>query len=125
MERGFPRIQRAPSADFISDSMVVPARLHSPSELEAFLAEMDPDIRAADRDLREIDLLEKKEVTGAGKLPVYEELQPRLDALVKAHEEDMQMATELESRIARLMERYATNVSTAHSSLRATRTELP
>ena len=75
------------------------------------MAEMDPDIRAADRELREIDLLEKKKVTGAGKLPVYEELQPRLDALVKAHEEDMQMATELEARIARLMERYATNVS--------------
>ena len=39
------------------------------SELEAFLAEMEPDIRAADRDMREIEALEKKGVTGAGKLP--------------------------------------------------------
>ncbi|THH06558.1 hypothetical protein EW146_g9577 [Bondarzewia mesenterica] len=41
----------------------------SPSELDAFLAELEPDIRAADRDMREIDALEKKGVTGAGKLP--------------------------------------------------------
>ena len=41
----------------------------SPSELEAFLTEMEPDIRAADRDLREIEILEKKGVTNAGKLP--------------------------------------------------------
>lgn len=40
----------------------------SPSELEAFLAELEPDIRAADRDMREIELLEKKGVTAAGKL---------------------------------------------------------
>ena len=82
----------------------------SPSEIEAFLAEMEPDIRAADRDLREIELLEKKEVTAAGKLPEYEVLQPRLDALMKAHEEDLRKAAELEQRIARLMDRYATNV---------------
>jgi len=41
----------------------------SPSELEAFLAEMEPDIRAAERDIREIEALEKKGVTSAGKLP--------------------------------------------------------
>jgi hypothetical protein len=41
----------------------------SPSELEAFLTEMEPDIRAADRDIREIEMLEKKGVTSAGKLP--------------------------------------------------------
>ena len=40
----------------------------SPAELEAFLAEMEPDIRAADRDMREIEMLERKGVTGAGKL---------------------------------------------------------
>lgn len=40
----------------------------SPEELEAFLAEMEPDIRAADRDMREIEASEKKGVTGAGKL---------------------------------------------------------
>lgn len=41
----------------------------SPEELEAFLAEMEPDIRAAERDMHEIEALEKKGVTGAGKLP--------------------------------------------------------
>jgi hypothetical protein len=41
----------------------------SPNELEAFLVEMEPDIRAADRDMREIEMLEKKGVTSAGKLP--------------------------------------------------------
>jgi hypothetical protein len=74
------------------------------------LAEMEPDIRAADRDLREIELLERKDVTAAGKLSDYEALQPRLDALMKAHEEDLHKAGELEKRIASLMNRYATNV---------------
>lgn len=89
----------------------------SNSELEAFLAEMEPDIRAADRDLREIEILEKKEVTSAGKLPEYQTLQPRLDALMKAHEEDLHKAAELEQRIARLMDRYATNVRVNISSI--------
>lgn len=75
------------------------------------LAEMEPDIRAADRDLREIELLEKKDILAAGKLSDYETLQPRLDALMKAHEEDLHKAADLEKRIAGLMNRYATNVS--------------
>lgn len=37
-------------------------------ELDAFLSEMEPEIRAADRDLREIDILEKRGILGAGKL---------------------------------------------------------
>lgn len=80
------------------------------AEIEAFLAEMEPDIRAADRDLREIELLEKKDILAAGKLSDYEMLQPRLDALMKAHEEDLHKAADLEKRIAGLMNRYATNV---------------
>lgn len=40
----------------------------SPEELDAFLAEMEPEIRGADRDLREIEILEKRGVLGAGKL---------------------------------------------------------
>ena len=39
-----------------------------PEELEAFLTEMEPDIRAADRDMREIEVLDRKGVLGAGKL---------------------------------------------------------
>jgi len=40
----------------------------SESELEAFLSEMEPDIRAADRDMREIEALENKGVTSPGRL---------------------------------------------------------
>lgn len=40
----------------------------SAAELEALLAEMAPDIRAADRDMTEIEVLERKGVTGAGTL---------------------------------------------------------
>ncbi|KAH9849929.1 hypothetical protein C2E23DRAFT_736334 [Lenzites betulinus] len=84
----------------------------SPSELEAFLGEMESDIRTAERDLREISALEAKGVTGAGKLNDYEALQPRLEALFKAHDEDLNTAAALEKRIALLMDRYATNVDT-------------
>ena len=83
----------------------------SPSELEVFLTEMEPDIRAAERDLREIAALEDKGVTAAGRLPEHKDLQPRLDALLKAHEEDAEMASRLERQIAGLMDRYTTRVS--------------
>lgn len=82
----------------------------SPEELEALLVEMEPEIRAADRDMREIEMLEQKGVTAAGKLADYEALQPRLDALLKAHQEDIKLATLLEKRIAALVDRHATHV---------------
>jgi len=40
----------------------------SAEEMDAFLTEMEPEIRAADRDMLEIEALEKKGVTGAGRL---------------------------------------------------------
>lgn len=40
----------------------------SPEEFDALLQEMEPDIRSADRDIREIEMLESKGVAGAGKL---------------------------------------------------------
>lgn len=40
----------------------------SPAELAALATELEPDIRAADNDMREIDALQQKGVTGAGKL---------------------------------------------------------
>lgn len=82
----------------------------SPEELEAFLAEMEPDIRAADRDMREIEASEKKGVTGAGKLADYEALKPRLDALLDAYQKDFVLATSLEKRITSIMEQHATHV---------------
>lgn len=40
----------------------------SPAELAALAAELELDIRAADNDMREIDDLQQKGITGAGTL---------------------------------------------------------
>jgi hypothetical protein len=40
----------------------------SPEKVEAPLVEMKPEIRGADRDMREIEILEEKGVTAARKL---------------------------------------------------------
>jgi hypothetical protein len=40
----------------------------SPTELAALAAELEPDIRAADNDMREIDDLQQKGISGAGTL---------------------------------------------------------
>jgi len=82
----------------------------STTELETLLSEMEPDIRAADRDLREIDALEKQGVTSAGKLVDYEPLDDRLKALVQAHEEDLATAASLERRIGSLLQRYSNKI---------------
>jgi hypothetical protein len=39
-----------------------------PADLAALVAELEPDIRAADNDIREIDDLQRKGITGAGML---------------------------------------------------------
>ncbi|PPQ91890.1 hypothetical protein CVT25_000765 [Psilocybe cyanescens] len=95
----------------------------TPEEINALLAEMEPDIRSADRDMLEIDALEKKGVTGAGNLPVYrpnkfveyfdwtleyEKLEPRLQVLLEAYEEDAKLASSLEIKISSLVDRHAT-----------------
>lgn len=73
---------------------------------------MAPDIRSADRDLRDIDTLEQKGVTGAGKLEDYESLQPRLDKVIKRHSENTARFRALEQRVTTLLEQYATQVDT-------------
>ncbi|KAG9096184.1 hypothetical protein FS749_008975 [Ceratobasidium sp. UAMH 11750] len=82
----------------------------SVADLEALLLESEADIRAADRDLREIAELESKGVLDAGKLPNHEPLQPRVDALIQAHLEDMTRFDLLEERIAKLIARYSSHV---------------
>ncbi|KLO19679.1 hypothetical protein SCHPADRAFT_843164, partial [Schizopora paradoxa] len=82
----------------------------SEEELNALLAEMEPELKAADRDLRDIDVLEKRGVLGAGKLADYKELIPRLEALRSAQKEDLRQATDLEKRIADVLRRYTTRV---------------
>ncbi|TFK29636.1 hypothetical protein FA15DRAFT_684529 [Coprinopsis marcescibilis] len=79
-------------------------------EIDAFLTEMEPDIRAADRDMSEIEALVKKGVTGAGRLPDHENLKPRLDALIARNRSDLELAASLERRIATIMQRHATSV---------------
>ena len=101
----------------------------STEELDALLAEMEPEIREADRDLREIDILEKRGVLGAGKLEgrflpcpamtvlnpqppftEYEDLAPRIKTLQKAHSEDLAKVADLERRVADVLRQYATRV---------------
>jgi hypothetical protein len=99
----------------LSGTMPGPAPTYegmSAEELEALLSDMEPDVRAADRDMREIELLEQRGVLSAGKLADYEALQPRLHALLAAQEQDMKLAACLEKRIATLVERHATHVDT-------------
>lgn len=43
----------------------------------------------------------------------YDELKPRLTALVKSHEDDMARADKLEQKMASLMQKHATHVSRA------------
>jgi len=60
-------------AHLLTLSGIIPNALPSyesmtPSEFETFLQEMEPDIRAADRDMREIEALDQKGVATVGKL---------------------------------------------------------
>ncbi|GJJ08398.1 hypothetical protein Clacol_002614 [Clathrus columnatus] len=82
----------------------------SSAEFDSLLSEMETDIRIADRDLREINELENRGVTSAGRLSEHLSLQPRLDALMAAHQEDLKRANALERRIANLLEHHATKV---------------
>ncbi len=104
----------------------------SPTELAALAAGLEPDIRAADNDMREIDDLQQKGIIGAGALsgilpasftlvhtviivslhqPIdYEALQPRLEALSVRHQEDVDRTAALEKRVARIVRQYAIQV---------------
>ena len=54
----------------LSDAVLDPPTYDkmSAEELDAYLTEMEPEIRSADRDMHEVEALEKRGVTGAGKL---------------------------------------------------------
>ncbi|CAE7104661.1 unnamed protein product [Rhizoctonia solani] len=89
---------------------LTPSEMTSVSDLEALLLESEPDIRAADRDLREIADLESRGVLDAGKLPDHEPLRPRVDALIQAHLEDLAKFESLEERIGALISDYSSHV---------------
>jgi hypothetical protein len=83
----------------------------SPDELDAFLLELEPDIKAAERDMQEIEvLINSKDVLGAGKLAEYEGLRDRFETLQKSHDEDIQRAEVLEQQIAALIENHSTRI---------------
>ncbi|KAI9450114.1 hypothetical protein BJY52DRAFT_1126172 [Lactarius psammicola] len=82
----------------------------SPAELAAVAAELEPDIRAADNDMREIAALQQRGVTGAGSLPDNEALRPRLEVLLSRHAEDLERAAALEKRVAKIVRQYALQV---------------
>lgn len=101
----------------------------SAEELNALLTEMEPEIKSADRDLREIDILDKRGVLAAGKLPgpcmrhpkhsffvfisgvEHRNLLPRLQTLNAAHDANLQRAADLERRISSILKSYASRVS--------------
>jgi len=83
----------------------------SDSEFETLLLELEPDIRAADRDLREIDELNGRGISSAGKLPEHEGLRGRLQALVEAQQKDLVLYDELEGRISSVLQAYASHVN--------------
>ncbi|CUA72153.1 hypothetical protein RSOLAG22IIIB_00816 [Rhizoctonia solani] len=89
---------------------LTPSETTSVSDLEALLLESEADIRAADRDLREIADLETRGVLDAGKLPDHKPLQPRVDALIQAHLEDLAKFEALEERIGALISKYSSHV---------------
>ncbi|KZS91838.1 hypothetical protein SISNIDRAFT_413577 [Sistotremastrum niveocremeum HHB9708] len=78
----------------------------STAEFEALLADIEPEIRDADRDLREIDILNQRGVAGAE----YAKLEERLDKLIANHKEDMEFASDIERRVTALLEKYTTRV---------------
>ncbi|CAE6444191.1 unnamed protein product [Rhizoctonia solani] len=80
------------------------------SDLEALLVESEADIRAADRDLREIAELESRGVLDAGKLPGHEPLRLQVDALIQTHLEDLAKFESLEERIGALISTYSSHV---------------
>lgn len=82
----------------------------SPAELAAVATELEPDIRAADNDMREIAALQQRGVTGAGSLSDNEALRPRLEALLLRHGEDLECAAALEKRVAGIVRQYALQV---------------
>lgn len=91
----------------------VPSYEHlSHAELEAYLAEMEPDIKTAERGIQEIQEYESRGLLEAGKLADYELLQPRLNKLIQAHKVDLELAASLQNRITALMERHAIMVDT-------------
>lgn len=102
-------------AHLLTLSGIIPNALPSyddmtPSEFETFLQEMEPDIRAADRDMHEIEALDQKGVAAVGKLTNYQSFRPRIEALLEAHKQDIETATSLEKRIAALVRQYGTHV---------------
>ncbi|KAF8495573.1 hypothetical protein F5888DRAFT_1925399 [Russula emetica] len=82
----------------------------SPTELAALTAELEPDIRAADNDMRGIDDLQQKGITGAGTLSDHEALQPRLESLLVRHQQDVDRAAALEKRVASIVRQYAIQI---------------
>ena len=91
---------------------------------------MEPDIRAADRDMREIEALDQKGAAAVGKLTSaypysppgvklvhaisptdYQTFRPRMEALLEAHKQDIELAASLEKRVAALIKQYGTHVS--------------
>ncbi|KAI6113060.1 hypothetical protein F5141DRAFT_1111335 [Pisolithus sp. B1] len=81
----------------------------SAEELEALLAEMEPDIRKYEK-MFFLSTLRLRPTSCSRIIVDHEVLQPRLQRLLAAQEEDLKLAASLEKRIANLVDRHATHV---------------
>jgi hypothetical protein len=112
----------------------------SQTEFETLLAEMEGDIRGADRDLREIEDLDSRGSSAAGRLPgasrahmktgcriihwkpilEHESLRARLGVVQESLRNDLEQFDILEHRIGIILQAYASQVSVLHKICRGT-----
>jgi len=93
----------AEAADFTSEL--------TPQVKATLILEAEGDIRSTERDLRELDALEKRGVAGAGTLSSYEELRPNLVALQAELPGLTHSFADLEVAVSDLLGRYNAHVS--------------
>ncbi|KZT53884.1 hypothetical protein CALCODRAFT_485976 [Calocera cornea HHB12733] len=82
----------------------------TPEEAAIYLAEAEPDVRAADRDMADIKELERKGVLNAGRLPEHAALKPRLRDLMKQHSKNRQKFANIEKRLMGILQSYASSI---------------
>ena len=76
----------------------------------ALVLEAEADIRATERDLRELEALDKRGLAAAGSLAGYEALRPRLAELSGELPSVVRSYAALEDRVTSLLQRYGDHV---------------
>ncbi|KAK9894232.1 hypothetical protein P389DRAFT_181618 [Cystobasidium minutum MCA 4210] len=84
----------------------------TPAAKAALILDSEQDLKNLDRELREIDTLEKRGMAGAGRLEEHEALKPRLAELRKDASKLAGSYGSLESRVENLLTQYDDYVNT-------------